>query len=56
MKTLNNYNFYIIGLSEVNIHWPLVNPADSWEYRISGHWEASNPIMSYNLEDDATNV
>ena len=38
MITLKYYNFDIIGLSEVNIHWPLVNPADSWEEIISGHW------------------
>ena len=38
MKTLKDYNFGIIGSSEVNIHWPLMNPAESWEERISGHW------------------
>ena len=42
MKTLKDYNFDIIGLSEVDIHWPLVNPEESWEGRISGHWEARN--------------
>ena len=30
MKTLKYYNFDIIGLSEVNKHWPLVKPIDSW--------------------------
>ena len=56
MKKLKYYNFDIVGLSEVNIHWPLVNPAESWEYIISGHWEASNSVMDYNLEDNATKV
>ena len=31
MKKINDYNFDIIRLSEVNIHWTLVNLADSWE-------------------------
>ena len=31
MKTLKDYNVDIIGLLEVNIHWPLVNPEDYWE-------------------------
>ena len=30
MKALKDYNFDIIGLSEVNIHWRLGNPADYW--------------------------
>ena len=38
MKTLKDYNFNIIIPSEVNIHWPLVKLADSWEEIISGHW------------------
>ena len=35
MKTLKYYNSKIFGLSEVNMHWPLVELADSWEERIS---------------------
>ena len=48
MKTLKYYNFDIIGLSEVNIHWTLVNPEESWEERISGHWEARKSVMACN--------
>ena len=55
-KTLIYYNFNIIGLSEVNIHWPLVKLADSWEEIISGHWWARNSVMVYNLEDNDTKV
>ena len=46
MKTFKIYNFEVIGLSEVNIHWPLVNPAEYLEERISGHWEASNSVIA----------
>ena len=46
MKALKYYNLKIIGLLEVNIHWPLVNPEDYWEERISGHWGARNSVMS----------
>ena len=56
MKTLKYYNFDIIGLSEVNIHWPLVNPSEPWEERISGHWEARKSVLACNLEKDATKV
>ena len=42
MKTLKDYNFDIIGLSEGDINWSLLNPAESWEGRISGRWEARN--------------
>ena len=33
-----------------------MNPADSWEERISGHWESRNSLMACNLEDNATKV
>ena len=56
MEELKDYNFYIIGLSGVNINWPLVNLDDSWEEVISGHWKSSNSIMACNLEDNATKV
>ena len=56
MITLKYYNLDIIGLSEVNIHWPLVNPAYSWEEIISGHWETSNLVLNCNLEDVTTKV
>ena len=46
MKILKYYNFNIIGLSEVNIQCPLVNPADSWEEKINGDWEAINLVMA----------
>ena len=56
MKTIKYYYFDIIGLSEVNKHWPLVKPIDSWEKRISVHWEYSNSVMAFNLEDDVTKL
>ena len=56
MKILGDYNFNIIGLSEVNIHLPLANLAIYLEETISGHWEARNSVMACNLEDDATKV
>ena len=56
MEELKDYNFYIIGLSGVNINWPLVNLDDSWEEVISGHWKSSNSVMACNLEDNATKV
>ena len=56
MKTLKDYNFDIIGLSEVNIHWPLVIPEEYWEEIISGHWETSNSVLAHNPEEDATKV
>ena len=56
MRTLKYYNFEIIGWSEVNIHWPLVNLAESWEETISGNVEARNSVMDLNLEDNTTKV
>ena len=56
MKTLKDYNFDIVGLSEVNIHWPLLNPTEYRKERISGQWEDSNSLMSCNLEDNYTKV
>ena len=56
MEALKDFNFYIIGLSGVNINWPLVNLDDSWEEVISGHWKSSNSVMACNLEDNATKV
>ena len=56
MKILGDYNFNIIGLSEVNIHLPLANLAIYLEETISGHWEARNSAMACNLEDNATKV
>ena len=49
MKTLKDNNPDIILLSEVDINWPLVNPADSWEDIIRGHWEAINSVMACNI-------
>ena len=46
MKTLKDNNLDIILLSEVDINWPLVNPADSWEEKINGDWEAINLVMA----------
>ena len=37
MKKINDYNFEIIRLSEVNIHWTLVKPDNSWEEITSGN-------------------
>ena len=56
MRTLKYYNFEIIWWSEVNIHWPLVNLAESWEEKISGNVEARNSVMDLNLEDNTTKV
>ena len=56
MITLKDYKFGIIGVSEVNIQWPLVNLADYWEDIISGHWETINLLLAWNLEDDANKV
>ena len=56
MKALKYYNFDIIRLSEVNIHWPLVNPEYSWEDIISGHWEARNSFMACKLKDNTKKV
>ena len=56
MKTLKYHNLDIIGSSEVNINWHLVNPEYSWEEIISGHWEAINSVMAWNLDGDATKM
>ena len=56
MKTIKYYNFDIIGLLEVNIHWPLVNLVDYWEEIISGHWESIKSVMACIIEDNTTKV
>ena len=55
-EKLEYYNSNIIGLSEVNIHWLLVNLEDSQEERISGRWEARNSVMACNLEKNSSNL
>ena len=56
MKTLKDYNFAIIGLSEGNIHWLLLNPEDFWEERISGHWGSRNSVIACNFKENSTKV
>ena len=56
MKILKDYNLDIIGLSEVNINWPLVNPEESREEIISGNLEARNSVVACNLENATTKV
>ena len=48
MKTLKYYNFDIIGLSEVNIHWPLEDPG-----RLLGRynqWTLGSQKLSHGLK------
>ena len=56
MITLKDYNFGIIGLSGVNINWPIVDPEDYWEERISGNLETRNSVLDCNLEDNAAKL
>ena len=35
ITTIRRYNFDVMGLAEVNIHWPKVNHTDRWEDRIA---------------------
>ena len=49
---LKKYYFDIIGLSEINLHWPLVNPADSWEEQSSGRWEQQHLVVTCNMMDN----
>ena len=54
MNSLKYYNFSIIGLSEVNIDWPLVKQEDYWEERIRERWEARTSVLACSLEDSPT--
>ena len=50
-QAINDHDMQIIGISETNRCWHLLNEEDRWISRIKGWWETSKSSVAYNVKD-----
>ena len=50
-QAINECGFQIVGLSEVNRCWHLLDDDHRWRQRTRGWWEALNTSIAYNIKD-----
>ena len=52
-RFFRTYPFDIIGLTEINLHWPSLSPTNQWPERMQGVWESSRSNITFNTQDDS---
>ena len=53
-KFMRKYDFDIMGLTEINVHWPLLPLKDQWQERSLGWWEMGlHSSKAFNTEDES---
>lgn len=47
-ETINNYSFDVIGLTETNCYWPMLEDKHKWSERVKQWWDKSKTITAYH--------
>lgn len=50
-QAINDYDLQIVGLSETNRCWHLLEEDNQWRNRTKGWWETSHSSIAYNVQD-----